>query len=252
MSRDYQRHLPHQVPQGFPNFLTWTYAVLFDAVGTLIEPHPPAAVAYAAVGRRFGSSLGEPEIEARFRAAFARREAIDAADGMGETSEAGERARWRAIVGEIFDDVADTEPLFDALWDHFAAAKHWRLIAGAAEAWRRLEARQADGRRLVVGIASNFDSRLESVCSRLPPLASCPLFISSRLGHRKPSPAFFRAVEARLGLKPEELLLVGDDLANDYQGALAAGWRAILVDRDNQFEGTRRVRSLMELVNAGG
>ncbi len=101
----------------------------------------------------------------------------------------------------------------------------------------------------MLGIASNFDSRLESVCSGLAPLAGCPLFISSRLGHRKPAPAFFRAVEARLRLKPDELLLVGDDPANDYQGALAAGWRAILVDRDDRFEGTRRVRNLMELVS---
>ncbi|HVC99116.1 MAG TPA: HAD-IA family hydrolase [Pirellulales bacterium] len=226
-----------------------TYAVLFDAVGTLIEPHPAVAAAYAAAGCRFGSSLAQPEIEARFRAAFTRREGIDAADGMGATSEAGEQARWRAIVGEIFDDVADAEPLFDALWEHFAAAKHWRLMDGAAEAWRRLDSRQVNGRRLVVGIASNFDSRLESVCSGLPPLAGCPLFISSRLGHRKPAPAFFRAVEARLGRKPEELLLVGDDLVNDYQGALAAGWQAVLVDRHDRFEGTRRVRSLMELVS---
>jgi len=229
-----------------------TYAVLFDAVGTLIEPHPGVAIAYAAAGRRFGSSLAESEIEARFRAAFARREAIDAADSTGQTSEAGERARWRAIVGEVFDDVAETDSLFEALWEHFAEAKHWRLMAGAADTWRQLDARRADGRRLVVGIASNFDSRLEAVCSGLPPLAGCPLFISSRLGHRKPARAFFRAVEVRLGLKPNELLLVGDDLANDYQGALAAGWQAILVDRNDRFEAARRVRNLMELVNAGG
>jgi putative hydrolase of the HAD superfamily len=226
-----------------------TYAVLFDAVGTLIEPHPAVAVAYATAGRRFGSSLSEPEILVRFRAAFSRREAIDAIDTTGQTSEAGERARWRTIVGEVFDDVAETEDLFEALWEHFAEPKHWRLMAGAAEAWRRLDAPQDGARRLVLGIASNFDSRLEAVCSGLPPLAGCPLFISSRLGHRKPAAAFFRAVEARLGLKPYELLLVGDDLANDYQGALAAGWRAILVDRDDRFEGTRRVRSLMELVS---
>jgi len=221
-------------------------------VGTLIEPHPSVAVAYAAAGRRFGSSLAEGEIQTRFLAAFRRREAIDAADTTGRASEAAEQARWRTIVGEVFDDVAEPEALFAALWQHFAEPKHWRLMAGAAEAWRRLgRQRRADGRRLVLGVASNFDSRLEALCGGLPPLAGCQLFISSRLGHRKPKPAFFRAVEARLGLKPEQLLLVGDDLANDYHGALAAGWQAVLLDRDDRFKGTRRVRNLSELEVSG-
>ena len=45
-------------------------AVVFDAVGTLIEPAPPAAEVYAAVGRKYGSRLSVPEVAPRFRAAF--------------------------------------------------------------------------------------------------------------------------------------------------------------------------------------
>jgi putative hydrolase of the HAD superfamily len=233
-----------------------THAILFDAVGTLIEPEPPVAAAYAAAGRRFGSSLSADDILPRFRAAFARQERRDAAYAAGSASEAGERARWQAIVGEVFDDIAEPEALFEALWLHFAQPEHWRLMPGAAVAWRRLavwqsDTQQHDPRRRgvprLVGIASNFDARLERVCAGLAPLAGTRLFISSQLGHRKPYVAFFRAIESRLRLRPEHLFLVGDDLANDYQGALAAGWQAVLVDRDDRFEGTRRVRSLEEL-----
>jgi putative hydrolase of the HAD superfamily len=234
----------------FPNVL------LFDAVGTLIEPDPPVAVAYAAAGRRFGSSFTEEDIVPRFRTAFARQEERDVADATGSASEGGERARWRTIVGEVFDDVADVLAIFDVLWQHFAQPEHWRLIDGAAEAWQRLAARpstlhECDTPRLV-GIASNFDARLARVCAGHSLLAGAPLFISSQLGHRKPHIAFFRAIESRLDLPPEQILLVGDDLANDYRGALAAGWQAVLVDRNDRFPGTRRVKSLRELAEALG
>ena len=52
------------------------------------------------------------------------------------------------------------------------------------------------------------------------------VFASSELGWRKPAAAFFRAVEQRLGLRPEELLLVGDDPELDVAAALRAGWQA--------------------------
>ncbi len=201
-------------------------AVLFDAVGTLIEPDPPVAVAYQAAGRQFGSSMIGEEILHRFRAAFARQERLDDAQYGDKTDELRERRRWQAIVGEVFDDVTNGEGLFAALWNHFARPTSWRLCSGAAECWRRLSERG-----LTLGIASNFDSRLETVCRGLPPLADCRrLFISSQLGVRKPAREFFSAVEASLKLPPERLLLAGDDLMNDYEGARAAGWQSVLID----------------------
>lgn len=49
------------------------------------------------------------------------------------------------------------------------------------------------------------------------------------LGCRKPDPAFFRAIEARTGFAPSEMLLI-DDGAHNVEGALACGWRAVLWD----------------------
>ena len=86
--------------------------------------------------------------------------------------------------------------------------------------------------RLTLGVASNFDSRLQTICDALPPLANCPQrFISSQIGFRKPATAFFRALEQQLGLQPAQILLVGDDLDNDYRGARQAGWHAVLLTR---------------------
>jgi putative hydrolase of the HAD superfamily len=203
--------------------------VLFDAVGTLLHPEPAVAVAYHAVGRRFGSRLSPEDIEPRFRAAFARQESIDQAAGH-QTDEARERARWQAIVGEVFSDVPDPSDLFTALWEHFAQPRHWAVYPDVAECWRRLAARG-----LELGLASNFDARLESICRGIEPLSACRwVFASSCIGHRKPSPTFFQAVQQSLRLPADAILLVGDDRHNDFQAARAAGWQAILLDRQSR------------------
>jgi putative hydrolase of the HAD superfamily len=202
-------------------------AVLFDAVGTLMYPDPPVAEAYHRAGREFGSGLDVGEIERRFRAAFARSEATDYAQSLHPTDEDRERRRWEQIVGEVFDDVRPVGPLFESLWTHFAQARHWSLFGDVACAWRELLAR---GR--MVGIASNFDSRLHAICDGLPMLAECQhRFVSSEIGYRKPAAEFFVAIQDRLGLDPAELLLVGDDLENDFCAAQRAGWHAVLVVR---------------------
>ncbi|HJT31620.1 MAG TPA: HAD-IA family hydrolase [Pirellulales bacterium] len=202
-------------------------AVLFDAVGTLIFPDPPVAAAYAAAGARFGSKLTLDEIGRRFRTAFARQEAVDAEKYGHRTSEDRENTRWQAIVAEVFDDANDPPALFEALWEHFAEPRHWRLYADAAELWAMHAARAA-----LTCIASNFDGRLTKICQGLPPLDRCRhVFVSSELGVRKPSPDFFRAIERRLNLRPSQLLLIGDDWHSDYLAAKAAGWQAKFIDR---------------------
>jgi HAD superfamily hydrolase (TIGR01549 family) len=210
-------------------------AVLFDAVGTLFYPDPPVAAAYAAAARRVGLDLPEAEIDRRFRAALARQQADGAADGPAlRTSEAQERRRWRWVVAEVFAELqprpAVLEQVFAALWDHFAAAEHWRLHADAAECWRELA-----GWRLRLGVASNFDSRLTALCAHwLPQAAPGAVFISSQLGVRKPAASFFRRIQGHLALSAPEILLVGDDPHHDIRPAVAAGWQAVLIDRNSE------------------
>jgi putative hydrolase of the HAD superfamily len=199
-------------------------AVMFDAVGTILRPEPSVVAAYAAAGRRFGSRLTEDDLRARFRGAMAGQDAIDRDLHQGRTSEAREHQRWQALVTQVFDDVPNATPLFETLWQHFAQAEHWRLIDEAAQAWRSMTAQG-----LTVGIASNFDARLESISRAiLPELDPSRLFISSRIGWRKPQPEFFASIEATLRLRPEQILLVGDDQENDVRGATSSGWHAVL------------------------
>ncbi len=57
-------------------------------------------------------------------------------------------------------------------------------------------------------------------------------FLSAELGVLKPEPGAFAAVQRRLGLFPGNLAMVGDSWSDDVEGALAAGWTAIWVNRE--------------------
>jgi HAD superfamily hydrolase (TIGR01662 family) len=53
-------------------------------------------------------------------------------------------------------------------------------------------------------------------------------------GRTKPHPSIFRAVLDLLEVEPAEAVMVGDTIADDIEGALALGMRAILLDRDGR------------------
>jgi putative hydrolase of the HAD superfamily len=55
--------------------------------------------------------------------------------------------------------------------------------------------------------------------------------LSAELGALKPESAAFEAMQKRLGLFPGNLVMVGDSWKDDVEGALAAGWTAIWVNR---------------------
>lgn len=220
-----------------PDHIRW---VLFDAVGTLLYPDPPACEVYAEAGRRFGSALSADEIAGAFRAAVKRHTA-----GGGPTSEPREKARWRLIVAETLGDVPleRSAALYEQLWLHFGRPENWRVYDDVEPAISALVARGFE-----IGIASNFDRRLIEIVAGHAALATCGhVFVSSEVGDSKPSLSFFRSIERRLGATPDEIALVGDDDVNDVQGALAAGWLAIRLDRDGRSAGRGTVATLREL-----
>ena len=198
-------------------------AVVFDVVHTLVEPWPTVAVAYHEAGLRHGVELDPAVIQPRFRAAWRRQEELDAvASPPFATSRDRELDRWRQIVAEVFSDAAATDPIFADLWEHFGRPETWRPVPAGRDL--ALAAHRAG---LPIVLASNFDERLLGLAAVVEPLTLAEyVFASSELGWRKPSGEFFREVERRLGLGPEQLLLVGDDPELDIAAARRAGWHA--------------------------
>jgi putative hydrolase of the HAD superfamily len=220
-----------------------TRAVFFDAVGTLLFPHPPVAAVYAEFANRHGAACTAEQVRGPMRAAFTRQEEFDHATGW-RTDEARERARWRTVVRESLP-AADPEPCFVGLWEWFASPRAWTVHSQAGEVIRSL----ADG-GLVVGIASNFDERLRPLVTAFPELV--PLadrcVISSAVGWRKPAREFFAEVARVAGCKPGQVLYVGDDRRNDYDGATAAGLRAVLFDPESRMNEAHVIRNLRDIL----
>lgn len=218
--------------------------VLFDAVGTLIYPDPPVAVAYGSVGRKHGSPLSDAQIEERFRHAFCQQEELDSKSHGFSTDESRERVRWQTIVAEVFNDLPDTSAVFSELWRHFSEPGNWRLFDDVAQVWQALIERG-----MMLGVASNFDRRLRRVCAGLPPLDRCDrIFVSSELTARKPAKSFFRQIEQGLSMTPHQIVLVGDDWTNDYLAAREAGWESVFLDRSREPRaGIEPISSLREL-----
>lgn len=221
-------------------------AIFFDAVGTLLHPDPSAGQVYAEVGRAFGSRLKAEEIRARFAWAFAEEEKQDARQGY-RTDEERERARWQGIVGRVLDDVADLTSCFEALYRHFREPSSWRVETNTEQV---LLALSRAGIRL--GMASNFDHRLREVVAGRPELWPLQhLLISSEVGWKKPAVAFFDRLVDEVEVDASEILFVGDDLENDFEGARKAGLRALLFDpkRSASLASEHCLHSLLDLLS---
>jgi putative hydrolase of the HAD superfamily len=198
--------------------------VVFDVVGTLVEPSPSVAVAYQQAALRHGLSVDASTIQQRFKAAWRRQETIDAAAVPAfATSRGREAERWQAIVDDVFEGAAPAAAIFADLWEHFGRVESWQPLAHGRDL-----VRLAIDAGVTVALASNFDERLLAIAERLEPLSWVPhVFASSEIGWRKPAPEFFRWIERRLGCGPATVLLVGDDPELDVAAARRAGWRSL-------------------------
>jgi putative hydrolase of the HAD superfamily len=75
------------------------------------------------------------------------------------------------------------------------------------------------------------------------------VLISSEIGVRKPATAFFTAVISAGGCPPENILFVGDDVENDYDGAASAGLVSLLLDPEYRHPTRRRIRTVIDLLD---
>ena len=238
-----------------------TAVVLFDAVGTVIKPDPGVVTVYEQLGRTHGCSLSRDELKLRINQARQKYfNVVPAADAdlaqiESETdklvsSDEIELQLWRELVVEVFKEIPDANRLFDELWEHFRLPQHWRLYDDVASCWDRLRAYGC-----LIGLASNFDSRLLQLCEAIPLLKTADfVFQSAGVGFRKPSPQFYSTIEKEVGeslressvtsnLTSFDIYMVGDDLVNDCLGPNRAGWTGFWLNRSHQPAKTSRQSS---------
>jgi putative hydrolase of the HAD superfamily len=213
-------------------------AVVFDVDFTLARPGPDLGPeGYRQLGLRYGldldparydearvAAIGElkrhPELDhdEEIWVLFTER-IIEGMGGEGDTRGAATEMERRWVRSEHFELYDDALPVLDFLRE----------------------------RGILIGLLSNSSRNLEEFVSHHGLLADAVL-TSHVHGKTKPHDSIFRALLDKLGVAPEEAVMVGDTVEDDVEGALAVGMRAVLLDREGRYpEVEGRLDDLREL-----
>ena len=161
---------------------------------------------------------------------------------------------WRNVADDYLQRFLDNQLGFDeqriqrflALYQKYgqtcpraeAERLHLAYAARYREQWRAfeetvpaLQAAKARGYRLAV--ITNGDGEAQRGKLKATGLDAWfeSVLVSGDLKVRKPDPAIYRLSAQALGLTPSELAYVGDRPEVDVDGAKAAGWTAVWLDR---------------------
>ena len=205
-------------------------AVLYDAVGTLIELSQPVGETYARIALAYGVDLPAWRIEGAFRRILAGSQprVFPDAHEHDETEEL-ERRWWFGVVRATFraaDQTArfeDFDAFFDALFTHYATGAAWSPRPGACELVAEVRRRE-----LLQGVVSNFDYRLTTLLEELGIAEFLgTITLPGSHGCEKPDPQLFWAALSDLGVSAAASVYVGDDRERDLAGARAAGMLAL-------------------------
>jgi HAD superfamily hydrolase (TIGR01493 family) len=195
-------------------------AVIFDWRGTLVSQLDSRGWARESLQRALLPADDEAITDLWRRINAAAGEPNRLKDPTGNTS----YERHRETFYSVFTAAGLPDALSDALWDVDSDPSYNIFADDAAETIAALRAHEVK-----IGVLSNihFDIRPEFKEAEL--LDSVDEFIlSGEEGIQKPNPAIFQLALDRLGVSPEEALMVGDNPARDGV-ANAVGITTILV-----------------------
>lgn len=215
-------------------------AVLFDVDFTLARPGPELGPeGYVRAGERYGLRLEADRYEAARDAALVDLRRHPELEHDDEIWFRFTERIVRGMGGEA-DSAYDCAVEITRGWERHENFELYDDVAGTLAAIR------AAGLR--IGLVSN-SARDVREFARHHGLDVDAGISSFHHGRTKPHASIFRAVLDLLGVEPAEAAMVGDQMADDVEGALALGMRAILLDRDGARPGFEpRIESLGELL----
>ncbi|HEX9014489.1 MAG TPA: HAD-IA family hydrolase [Chloroflexota bacterium] len=224
--------------------------VSLDAQGTLIRPRPSLSAIYQQVCSRFGRDVTAGEVSSCAAAIWAEhRDSPEAA--ILDTSDDITREWWARFNSKLFHRLGMTdnqEGFVQALWDVFGDPVNWELFPEVRDVLAELK-----GRGYRLGIVSNWDSRLLTICERLELSSQVDFVIASAsAGMEKPDRRIFEIALAAASTPARRAVHIGDDYVADIVGANGAGLDAVLIDRDGRgprHDGTTTIESLTGLLD---
>lgn len=223
-------------------------AVFFDAGATLLRPDPPVEEVYARELAADGCVAAPGHLSRALGRAWDEIRRGDSPNRYGGVR--GEGAFWRTFLNRVrgsLDGGGVSEEAFERLSRHFRDPGSWAVYPDVSSALDALA-----GRGFTLAVVSNWDSHLPRLLDALGLAARFATVAVSAIEETgKPDAAIFHRACARVGVAPAEALHVGDSLAEDYEGARAAGLSALLLDRHGLHPHVAgRIASLEELTSS--
>lgn len=245
--------------------------ICFDAFGTLFTPQIPIAKQYGNVARSFGlKGFNEEDVGRAFRIAF--KNETKRNPNYGKWNGLDPEMWWSRVITNTFkplipEDQSVPHGMVTNLLHRFWCDEGYTLFPDVPPLIRKLrEAHQARGEdtctRVVIGVITNSDDRVPDVLSSLGMKVSALRYgnhtafaaasrdhqdydihfsvMSYDVGHEKPDQRIFQAAEEVLSVALDgkhdvgewQKVYVGDEFDKDVVGALGAGWKAVLIDRE--------------------
>ncbi|KAI8923319.1 HAD-like domain-containing protein [Entophlyctis helioformis] len=209
--------------------------VAFDCYNTLFRVRLSPGVLYARELQRWGLVVQEARAAAAFRSVYKRLAAAHPNFGAGHMTA---KSWWHHVVQDTLIEAgvpADAlSPVFDKVFAN--------LYFGFTQADSFVKYPEVDSvlsfvrsrPNVKLGVITNSDARTNAVLESLSIRSFFDFVICSHdHGHMKPHPSIFSKALELAGLTdPSQALYVGDDITNDYFGATAQGWQALLLVRD--------------------
>jgi putative hydrolase of the HAD superfamily len=220
-------------------------AIFFDAGATLLHPDPPVEQVYTREFAKEGAPFSPEDFARALTRTWEKVHSQAPADRYGGV--AGEAEFWNRFLNRVrgFLDGGSVSPeAFARLATHFRNPASWAIYDDVVPALDTLGARG-----LVFAVVSNWDSYLPTLLESLG-LADRfrTISVSAIEQTGKPAPEIFLRTCERLHVAPGQALHVGDSLAEDYQGARAAGLASLLLDRARRHHDVAdRIESLIEI-----
>ena len=225
-------------------------AVFFDAADTLFRVKAGVGKTYWSVARKYGTNSTPEQIEKAFSEAFKSAPPM-AFPGVVDPKEIKvlEKKWWYGVVKGVFSEIGMFEKFddyFDELFETFRC-KAWELFPETKDVLTSLK-----GKGFLLGVISNFDSRIYDVCADLGIMDYFDSFvISSETGFAKPFPEIFSLALKKNKVYPTETIHIGDSLQLDFYAARALGINSVLIDRERKYRSMGdvvRIENLTEVI----
>ncbi|XP_053624372.1 rhythmically expressed gene 2 protein-like [Plodia interpunctella] len=204
--------------------------ITFDATNTLLKFRILPWHYYALIAKNYGFNGTEKDVKDKLLDSykFMWEKYPNFGKGLIHWNKWWEKVVERTFEGQL-PKGAEAQ-ISKILIEEFKTSKLWCVAEGGRQLLNIL------GRKSInAGVISNFDPRLRDILKSVGILSHFHFVLTSyEVGCCKPDKKIFDIAMSRCGItSPSECLHIGDDMKKDYEAAISAGWRALIVNSDN-------------------